>query len=179
MKLSIGESVFYLAEECLAKCGYLQGLQETLGTEVDCSLTSTEQEIELLCEVLSGVRKATFAELPLLDALCVDPSVYSSTLEETYAEFVYLVGEHTGVIPRIDHVDLEDVEFQELKELFPDYYSLIAEVITNAHFFATFEVPLPSEHITAEERFDLRYESRIYRFTGVKILNDLEEEDHW
>lgn len=146
MELITGDVTFPFTEEQIQDCGYLRGLRETFGARVDCC-NQNEDQIALLYRILTGAKELTLYDLPFLDLLCVDSAAYSKCLRESYDEFVYIIGEHTGITPRIDKVDLEHIEIQELKRLYFDRYYFVLNMMRLAPLFAEFERPLPDEHL--------------------------------
>lgn len=182
MELIVNETSFYFAKKQLKKCGYLRDLLETFGEKIE-SFLHTKAEVEALYEILYEWREPRLDELLFLDSLCVEPPVYACCLRKAYADFVYLIGEHTGMIPRIDQLDMEHVEIEELKVLYSEHYTFVLQVMAMAPFFAEFECPLSDEHLSLScssslEEEDLTYKhypaERVLRFLDAITDSDFE-----
>ena len=156
--------------ESVAKSDYLTGLYETFGPSCVATCLS-EDELKLLFRVLVVNEEIKLDELLTIDALCVDLKVVERSLQSHYDYFVYIVGEHTGIIPRIDCVDLDHKEIQQIKEMYPEDYTHIESIMSLQTFFHRFEESLPDEHLSPPTHHAELIERKI-RFGRVFVCDE-------
>lgn len=142
MQVRLADDVLVFPEEVLHKCPLLEALYTNFPDQVHTLTDCTEAEVRLLYDMLVLEKAPTELNLELFDRFCIEPQYISgleSMLKDAYVEFVYLVGEHTSLMPKLNAVNLEHVEMQELKELYPEFYAHVAWVLGWKYYFSVFE----------------------------------------
>lgn len=140
MEFVFAETSFFFPEEALILSDYLQGLQEMFGSKITEPRLAL-QEVEVLHKVLVKEEDIQLSWIQLLDALCFQFSKAKNTksLQEAYDWFIYIVGEHTSLVPKLSEAKLEDAEITELKELFSEEYAHIAFMLQHKGCFQFLE----------------------------------------